>query len=134
MNVTMLRKKAIMKGGEKMPPRIHMSKKDVQDLVNAGHAAGNDTTELENFLNELPPDKLARNPHPVPARRLEPERGAEELVTSPEELERLRTLACPHIRKSPYWQEFISHRVLACSDCKALLPGEYSVLRQPTLF
>jgi len=44
------------------------------------------------------------------------------LVTGPE-LERLRVLACPHIRNSPYWEDFISHRVLACSNCqKAGLP------------
>lgn len=127
----MLRKKAIMEGGEKMPP-IHMSKKELNDLIEAGDKAGNDTSQLKNFLAELPSDEAARaNPSPVPVRRLEPERAPEELVTGPE-LERLRTLACPHIRNSPFWEVFVSRRVLACSDCqRAGLPLEEKL--QPRL-
>ena len=116
MSVTMLRKKAIMEGGEKMPA-IHMSKKELIDLIDAGDKAGSDTSQLKNFLAELPSEKAARKPPPVAARRLEPERAAEELVTGPE-LERLRILACPHIKNSPYWEDYISRRVLACSDCQ----------------
>ena len=131
MSVTMLGKKAIMEGGEKMPAKVHMSKKELNDLIEAGKKAGSDTSQLEAFLAELPSEKARVNPPPVLVRRLEPER-AEELVTGPE-LERLRLLACPHIRSSPYWEDFVSRRVLACSDCqKAGLPvGERL---QPTLF
>jgi len=105
-----------------MPAKVHMSKKELNDLINAGKAAGNDTSLLESFLAELPSEKTARNPPPVPVRRVEPERAPEELVTGPE-LERLRILACPHIRSSPYWEDFVSRRVLVCSECqKARLP------------
>ena len=114
-----------------MPAKVHMSKKELNDLIEAGKKAGSDTSQLEAFLAELPSEKARVNPPPVLVRRLEPER-AEELVTGPE-LERLRLLACPHIRSSPYWEDFVSRRVLACSDCqKAGLPvGERL---QPTLF
>ena len=130
MSVTIFRKKVIMEGGEKMPA-IHMSKKELVDLINAGKAAGNDTSLLENFLAELPSEKARANPPPA-VRRVEPERAPEELVTGPE-LERLRLLACPHIRSSPYWEDFVSRRVLVCSDCQkaGLLVGERL---QPTLF
>jgi len=94
-----------------------MSKKELNDLIDAGKNAGNDTSLLESFLAELPSEKARANPPPVPVRRLEPERVAEELVTGPE-LERLRILACPHIRSSPYWEDFVSRRVLVCSDCQ----------------
>ncbi|GAI61176.1 unnamed protein product [marine sediment metagenome] len=119
-------------GGEKMPAKVHMSKKELNDLIEAGGKAGTDTSQLKSFLAELPSEKARVNPPPVPVRRMEPERALEELVTGPE-LERLRLLACPHIRNSPYWEDFISRRVLACSDCqKAGLPvGERL---QPTLF
>lgn len=112
-------------------PDIHMSKKELVDLINTGKAVGNDTSMLENFLAELPSEKAARNPPPT-VRRVEPERAPEELVTGPE-LERLRLLACPHIRSSPYWEDFVSRRVLVCSDCQraGLLVGERL---QPTLF
>ncbi|GAI98449.1 unnamed protein product [marine sediment metagenome] len=125
----MLGKKAIMEGGEKMPAKIHMSKKELNDLIAAGDKAGTDTSQLKAFLAELPSEKARVNPPPV-VRRMEPE--PEELVTGPE-LERLRLLACPHIRSSPYWEDFVSRRVLACSDCqRAGLPvGERL---QPTLF
>jgi len=132
MSVTMLGKKAIMEGGEKMPATVHMSKKELNDLIEAGKAAGNDTSLLEGLLAELPSEKARVNPPPVPVRRMEPERAPEELVTGPE-LERLRLLACPHIKSSPYWEDFVSRRVLACSDCqRAGLPvGERL---QPPLF
>ncbi|GAI80097.1 unnamed protein product, partial [marine sediment metagenome] len=35
MSVTIFRKKAIMEGGEKMPAGIHMSKKELNDLIEA---------------------------------------------------------------------------------------------------
>ena len=100
-----------------MPAKIHMSKKELNDLIEAGDKAGTDTSQLKSFLAELPSEKARANPPPAPVRRLEPERVAEELVTGPE-LERLRTLACPHIRNSPYWEDFVSRRVLVCSDCR----------------
>ena len=100
-----------------MPARVHMSKKELNDLIEAGDKAGMDTSQLKSFMAELPSEKVAINPPPVPTRRLEPERAPEELVTG-SELERLRDLACPHIRSSPYWEDFVSRRVLACLDCQ----------------
>jgi len=100
-----------------MPPEVHMSKKELNDLIEAGEKAGTDTSQLKSFLAELPSEKARTNPPPVAVRRLEPERVAEELITGPE-LERLRILACPHIRSSPYWEDFVSRRVLVCSDCR----------------
>jgi len=83
----------------------------------AAEKAGTDTSQLKSFLAELPSEKAARaKPPPVPIRRLE--RAPEELVTSPEELERLRALACPHIRDSLFWEEFVSRRVLVCTSCE----------------
>jgi hypothetical protein len=113
-----------------MPAKVYMSKKELNDLIEAGDKAGTDTSQLKAFLAELPSEKARVNPPPVPVRRMEPE--PEELVTGPE-LERLRLLACPHIRGSPYWEDFVSRRVLACSDCqRAGLPvGERL---QPLLF
>jgi len=112
-----------------------MSKKELNDLIEAGKKAGTDTSQLKSFLAELPSEKAARSkPSPVPVRRVEPERVPEELVTAGPELERLRTLACPHIRNSPYWEDFISRRVLVCSDCQKMRPGEFGEFRQPTLF
>ncbi len=126
MSVTMLGEKAIMEGGEKMPAKVHMSKKELNDLIEAGEKAGSDTSQLKSFLAELPSEKAARSkPSPAPVRRVEPERAPEELVTGPE-LERLRVLACPHIRNSPYWEDFVSRHVLVCSECQkaGVLVGE----------
>jgi len=105
-----------------MPARVHMSKKELNDLIQVGKAAGTDTSQLEALLAEVAPEKLAGSKaRPVSGRELELARkGPEELVTSPEELERLRTLACPHIRDSPYWEDFISRRVLVCTSCEQL--------------
>ena len=36
----MLREKAIMEGGEKMPAKVHVSKKELDDLIEAGGKAG----------------------------------------------------------------------------------------------
>jgi len=94
-----------------------MSKKELNDLIEAGEKAGTDTSQLKAFLAELPSEKARIKPPPVLVRRLEPERVPEELVTGPK-LERLRILACPHIRSSPYWEDFVSRRVLVCSDCQ----------------
>jgi len=106
-----------MEGVREMPAKIHMSKKELNDLIEAGEKAGTDTSQLKAFRAELPSEKARANP--APARRLEPaERKPEELVTGPEELERLRLLACPHIRNSPYWEDFVSRRVLVCSECQ----------------
>jgi hypothetical protein len=121
-----------MERGEKMPAKVHMSKKELLDLIDAGDKAGTDTNPLKSFLAELPSEKARVNPPPA-VRRLEPERAAEELVTGPE-LERLRILACPHIRSSPYWEDFVSRRVLVCSDCQKMRPGQFGELRQPPLF
>lgn len=98
-----------------MPAKVHMSKKELNDLIEAGEKAGTDTTQLKSLLADLPSEK-ARADAPPAVRRLEPERVAEELVTGPE-LERLRILACPHIRNSPYWEDFVSRHVLVCSAC-----------------
>jgi len=116
----------------KMPAKIHMSKKELNDLIEAGEKAGTDTSQLKSFLTELPSEKARVNPLPVAVRRVEPERVAEELVTGPE-LERLRLLACPHIKKSPYWEDFVSRRVLVCSDCQKMRPAEFGEVRQPPL-
>ena len=43
-----------------MPARIHMSKKELIDLIDARKAAGTDTSQLENFMAELPSEKAAR--------------------------------------------------------------------------
>jgi hypothetical protein len=130
MSVTIFRKKTIMEGGEKMLA-IHMSKKELNDLIDAGDKDGTDTSQLKKFLADLPSEKARANPTPA-MRRVEPERAPEELVTGPE-LERLRILACPHIRSSPYWEDFVSRRVLVCSECQkaGLLVGERL---QPPLF
>ncbi len=122
----MLRKQVIMERGEKMPAKVYMSKKELLDLIDAGDKAGSDTNPLKNLLAELPSEKAARSkPSPAPVRRVEPERAPEELVTGPE-LERLRVLACPHIKSSPYWEDFVSRHVLVCSACRmaGLLVGE----------
>ncbi len=116
-----------------MPAKIHMSKKELNDLIEAGEKAGTDISQLKSFLAELPSEKARANPPPAPVRRLEPERVSEELVTGPE-LERLRILACPHIRNSPYWEDFVSRRVLVCSDCQKMRPAEFGEFRQPLLF
>jgi len=118
---------------DKMPAQVHMSKKELLDLIEEGERAGTDTNTLKNFLAELPSEKAARSKPPRTTRRLEPERVPEVLITGPE-LERLRPLACPHIRGSPYWEEFVSRRVLVCSICQDLRPGEFGELRQPPLF
>jgi len=109
-----------MEGGEKMPARVHMSKKELQDLIEAGKAAGTDTSQLEALLAEVAPEKLAGSKaRPISGRELELAiKRPEELVTSSEELERLRTLACPHIRDSLFWEEFVSRRVLVCTSCE----------------
>lgn len=111
-----------------------MSKKELMDLIEAGKAARSDTTLLESLLAELPSEKAAKaEPLHVPVRRLEPEYAPDELITGPE-LERLRLLACPHIRNSPYWEDFVARRVLVCSDCQEHRPGEYGEHPQPPLF
>ena len=116
-----------------MPAKVYMSKKGLIDLIVAGEKAGSDTSQLKSFLAELPSEKAARNPPPVPVRRLAAELPPEELITGPE-LERLRILACSHIRSSPYWEDYISRRVLVCTNCQEMRPGEFGELRQPALF
>jgi len=105
-----------------MPARVHMSKKELEDLIQVGKAAGNDTSQLEVLLAEVVPEKPAGSkPRLVSGRELKLARkGPGELITSPEELERLRTLACPHIRDSLFWEEFVSRRVLVCTSCEQL--------------
>ncbi len=91
-----------------------------EDLIQVGKAAGTDTSQLEALLAEIVPEKSAGSKaQPVSGRELKLTiKEPKELVTSPEELERLRTLACPHIRDSLFWEEFISHRVLVCTSCE----------------
>lgn len=112
-----------------------MSIKELVELINVTKAAGNDASQFEQLLAEITPEKPVRNNHRISSRELALN-GArpEEPVTSPEEMERLRTLACPHIRNSPFWEEFVSRRVLVCNSCKELRPGEFGEHRQPTLF
>ena len=120
MSVTMFRKKVIIEGGEKMPARVYMLKKELEDLIQVGKAAGTDTSQLEAPLAEVAPEKSAGSKaRPVSGRELELTRKEpEELVTSPEELERLQTLACPHIRDPLFWEEFVSRGVLVCTSCE----------------
>lgn len=103
-----------------MPASIHMSKKELEELIQVGKAAGTDTSQLEALLAEVTPENPAGSKaRPVSGRELELARkGPEELVTSCKELERLRTLACPHIRDSLFWEEFVSRRVLVCTSCE----------------
>jgi len=103
-----------------MPARVHMSKKELEDLIQVGKAAGTDTSQLEALLAEVAPEKSAGSKaRPVSGRESELTRKEpQELVTSPEELERLWTLACPHIRDSLFWEEFVSRRVLVCTSCE----------------
>jgi len=103
-----------------MPAKVYMSKKELEDLIQVGKAAGTDTSQLEALLAEVAPEKPAGSKaRPVSGRELElAKKGSEELVTSPEELERLRTLACPHIRDSLFWEEFVSRHVLVCTSCE----------------
>ena len=103
-----------------MRARVRMSKKELEELIQVGKAAGTDTSQLEALLAEVAPEKLAGSKaRPVSGRELElASKRPEELVTSPEELERLRTLACPHIRDSLFWEEFVSRRVLVCTTCE----------------
>ena len=108
-----------------------MTKKELEDLIEAAKAAGRDVTELEEFLAEVSlAEPLKRKPPAAPA--MEAAKPSE-LVTSPQELERLRALACPHIRDSPYWEDFVSRRVLVCSDCHKRRPSEFGEWRQPPL-
>ncbi len=120
MSVTTLRKKVIMEEGEKIPAKVHMSKKELNDLIEARKASGTDTSQLEVLLTEVAPEKPAGSKaQPVSGRELELSRkGPEELVTSCKELERLRTLACPHIRDTLFWEEFVSRRVLVGTSCE----------------
>jgi len=94
-----------------------MSKKELEDLIQVGKAAGTDTSQLEGLLAELPSEKKAAMRNPPAVSPMEPGK-APELVTSPEELERLRTLACPYIRDSLFWEEFVSRHVLVCTSCE----------------
>lgn len=108
-----------------------MTKKELEDLIEAARQAGRDVTELESFLAEVSlAEPLKRKPPAPPA--VEAAKPSE-LVTSPQELERLHILACPHIRESPYWQDFVARRVLVCSECHKMRPGEFGELRQPPL-
>jgi len=75
---------------------------------------------MDALLAEVVPEKSAGSKsRPVSGREVELTRKEpEELATSPEELERLRTLACSHIRDSLFWEEFVSRRVLVCTSCE----------------
>ncbi len=115
-----------------------MSRNELAALIEDTKAYGIDASLLEQLLAEITPEKPTMNVNPVKrqsmiASVLESERIAEELVTSTEELERLRTLACPHIGNSPFWEEFVSRRVLVCTSCKETRPGEFGEHRQPPL-
>ena len=118
-----------------MPARVHLTRADLENMITNARVNGN--TELENRLTEAIPKPSP----PGPARSVFASRElpmqkqvAEVLVTDPGELERLRALACPHIRHSPYWEEFVARRILVCTTCKEHHPGEFGEHRQPLLF
>ena len=115
-----------------MAARVHMSKKELEDLIEETKAEGNDASLLEQLLAEVAPEKPAKRRIRAIA-GIESREAPEELVTGPEELERLRTLACPHIRNSPFWEDFISRRVLVCKACEEERPGQYGEYPQPPL-
>ena len=114
-----------------MPVHVHLSKKELEDLIAETKANGNDTGLLEQLLAEVTPKPAIKKAQRVSM--MEPEKVAQELVTSPEELKRLWSLACPHIRNSPFWEEFIARRVLVCTSCEKLHPGKFGEHRQPPL-
>lgn len=115
-----------------MVAKVQMTRKELEDLIAETKAAGNDASLFEQLLAEVAPEKPApKKPRIAP---METGKAPEELVTSPEELERLRTLACPHIRNSPYWELFVERRILVCKPCEELRPGEFGERRQPPLF
>jgi hypothetical protein len=115
-----------------MPARIHLSKNELATLIEETKINGNDTSLLEQLLAEITPEKAVKNQsRSVPT--MEQKKSTEELVSSPEEMERLRNLACPHIKSSPFWEEFVSRHVLVCNSCKETRPGEYGEQRQPPL-
>ena len=120
-----------------MPVRVHMSRKELEALIEETKANGNDASLLEQLLAETAPEKPAtKNPGLRTVTGKEwgsAMQGTEESVTSPEELERLRTLACPHIGNSPFWEDFVSRRVLVCTICKETRLGEFGEHRQPPL-
>ena len=115
-----------------MPAKVYMSRKELEDLIEETKANGNDTSLLEQLLAEVAPEKPAKRKSRTIA-GIEPQEAPEEFVTSPEEMERLRILACPHIRNSPFWEEFICRRVLVCTSCQKMRPGEFGEYRQPPL-
>lgn len=87
-----------------MPAKIHMSKKELLDLIDAGDKAGSDTSQLKNFLAELPSEKARANPPPVLEQPKPTAKGWEAasgmkcpvcgavLIASPECLEKRRRL------------------------------------------
>ena len=117
-----------------MPARVHLSKNELAALIEETKVNGNDASLLEQLLADITPEKPVRNQsRSVPA-AMEQRKSTEELVSSPEEMERLRTLACPHIKSSPFWEEFVSRHVLVCNSCKQTRPGKYGEYPQPPLF
>ena len=115
-----------------MPARVHLSKNELAALIEETKVNGNDTSLLEQLLAEITPEKPVKN-QSRSAPMMEQRKSTEELVSSPEEMERLRTLAYPHIQSSPFWEEFLSRYVLVCNSCKETRPGEYGEQRQPPL-
>ena len=117
-----------------MPAIMHMTRKELQELIEKTKAAGNDASLLEQLQVETTPQapvKTRKQPHSQTT--IELRRANGELITSPEELDRLRCLACPHIRNSPYWQLFVERRILVGKPCMEVHPGEFGEHRQPPL-
>ncbi len=56
-----------------MQPMTRMSRKELIELIEATEAAGNDTTELRNFLAQLPEEDRPRQPARRGGARLEEE-------------------------------------------------------------
>ena len=122
-----------MEGGEKMPAIVRMSGRELEDLIEKTKTQGNDASLLEQLLAKVKAETPAQK-KPKATSAIELGKAPQELVTSTEELERLRTLACPHIKSSPFWEEFVSRRVLVCNTCQDLRPGDFGEQQQPALF
>jgi hypothetical protein len=115
-----------------MPARVHLSKNELAALIEETKINGNDASLLEQLLAEITPEKPVKNQSRI-VPMMEQRKSTEASVSSPEEMERLRDLACPHIKSSPFWEEFVSRRVLVCNSCKEIRPGKYGEQRQPPL-
>ena len=116
-----------------MSVKVHMTKKELEYLIEVTKAEGNDTGLLEQLLAEVTPEKPT-TPASKKSEVAMELKTKHDLVTDPEEMERLRSLACPHIKNSEFWADFIARRVLVCKTCEKESPGKYGEYPQPPLF